>query len=86
MWNIGESLVKQNKTPEGEPGKYRQIYLDRKEVEVEKAEQEGLKVVPSAEIRGREGFRSKKHVHNRARRYMEKGFLWDLWKAWNEIA
>ena len=77
-------FVRIGQAPDKTPGKYRQIFLDRKVVEVEKATQEGLKVVPSAEIRGREGFRSKKHVYNRARRYMEKGFLWDLWRAWND--
>lgn len=36
MHNIGESLMKQNKREDGEPGKYREMYLERKDIEKEK--------------------------------------------------
>ncbi len=36
MHNVGESLMKQNKREDGEPGKYREIYLERKEYEAER--------------------------------------------------
>lgn len=47
-------------------GAYRTLYLERKPIEREKLGPEA----PQA------------HVHNRARRYMEKRLLRDLWRAW----
>ena len=79
MWNIGSSLLKQNRD-----GYYRARYLERKTYEILKAQQAGLMVAPAAKIPGARAaeFMSEGHVHNRARRYMEKRLLLHLWKAW----
>jgi hypothetical protein len=73
MFNLGEALVKQN-----QDGPYRTLYLGRKEIE-------RAKMRPSCERKpckaGAERC-SDAHTANRARRYMEKRFLVDLWKAW----
>lgn len=78
MYVIGDVLVKQG-------DEYRQIYLDRKVYERERAEKNGLQVVPSAKIptKEKEQYMSEGHVHNRAQRYMEKRLLKDLWQHWN---
>ena len=78
MWNIGQALVKTTHSP------YRQVYLDRKQVELDKAEAEGLTVKPAAQIKKAEQdqCRSVGHVANRAQRYMEKRLLKDVWQAW----
>lgn len=80
MYCIGESLVKRK-------GPYRDVYLARKAEEVEKAGAAGLTVVPSAKItaKNRHLHRSKGHVHARARRYMEKRLLRDLWRQWRHL-
>lgn len=77
MWTIGDSMFRSG-------GWYADFCRDRKVFEVEKAKQVGVEVVPSAKIpKGRESeFMSKGHVHNRAKRYMEKRLLRDLWRAW----
>lgn len=77
MFVIGDCLVK-GKTI------YREIYLRRKDHERARAEADGLKVVPAAQIpEGRmHEFTSDGHVHKRAQRYMEKRLLRDLWRAW----
>lgn len=79
LWNIGDALIKGN----GD-GRYRTIYLTRKELERAKAEALGLQVVPAAKIPKKRAseFMSEGHVHRRAQRYMEKTLLRDLWKAW----
>lgn len=81
MWNVGHALVRQN----GD-GRYRHIYLARKEYERERAEAAGLKVVPAPKIpKGRESeFMSVGHIDKRAQRYMEKRLLKDLWIAWRQ--
>jgi len=78
MWNIGQALVKTTASP------YRQVYLDRKQVELDKAAAEGLTVKPAAQIKKAEQdqCRSVGHVANRAQRYMEKRLLRDVWQAW----
>jgi len=82
MWSIGDSMVKAS------PSHYRDIYLARKELEVEKAKAEGLTVVPAEKIpKGKESdYRSQGHVHSRAKRYMEKRLVRDLWSAWKEAS
>ncbi len=79
MWNIGESLIKA-KNP------YRDLYLARKVHEVATFAAQGIRVVKSKDIPKDKGeavhYRSEKHVHNRARRYVEKRLLRDLWRAW----
>jgi hypothetical protein len=77
MFIIGDCLIKQQ-------GPYREVYLARKEYERQRAEAEGLAVVPAAKIpKGQAGaYRSEGHVHRRAQRYMEKIFLRDIRNAW----
>lgn len=69
MWNIGESILKQQlrKTDDGERyavGPYGQVYIDRRAYETEK--------------------NGEKYSHARAKRYMEKRLLRELWKAWRD--
>lgn len=75
LWTIGDSAIKP-------AGPYREMYLALKAKEVEKAEEKGLKVVPSANIpkKNREGYMSQAHVHNRAKRLTEKEILRALWR------
>lgn len=79
LWTVGDSLIKGN----GD-GPYRQIYLTRKDYERQRAEANGLTVVPQVKIpKGRAAeFMSDGHVHRRAQRHMEKRLLRDLWQAW----
>lgn len=87
---LGDSLIRGNfiKHDDGtkEDGKYRKIYLARKEYEIEKAKKAGLTVRPQAKIpvKNREKFMSEGHVHNRAKRYMEKMLLKHLWCEWRK--
>lgn len=78
MWNVGDCIIKAGE------GHYRHVYDERKEYEIKTAEAEGLTVAPSAKIPARRAaeYRSEGHVHNRAKRYMEKCFLRDLWREW----
>jgi len=76
MFNLGEALVKQN-----QDGPYRTLYLERKEIEREKMRPPCPGCKGKAERTGAERC-SDAHTANRARRYMEKRFLVDLWKAW----
>jgi hypothetical protein len=74
LFNLGACLVKGNKDgKDGPDGPYRALYLKRKEIERKKAEAAGIKM-------------TKKHIDNRARRYMEKRVLRDLWKAWRRAS
>ncbi len=77
MFVLGDSLLRQ-------AGPYKDLYEARKAIEIEKATAEGLTVVPAAKIpKGKAAeFRSAGHVHNRAKRYVEKRLLRDLWRAW----
>lgn len=77
MYVIGDCLIKQQ-------GRYREIYLARKAIEAAKAEAAGLRVLPAAKIKKSEaaGCISKKHIHFRAQRYMEKRLLRHLLRAW----
>ena len=56
-------------------------------MERQKAADEGLVVVAAAKIKKGEEEKSRSlgHVDNRARRYMEKRLLQDLWIAWREF-
>lgn len=78
MWNIGESIIKQQvRNPKGEDGKplgdaqaigyFGQVYLERKAYELARADD----ITPIL-------------AHNRAKRYMEKRLLRELWKAWRK--
>jgi hypothetical protein len=77
LFVIGDVLVKQQ-------GRYRDIYLARKEQERRKAEAKGLIVAATASIPKKRAheYMSLGHIDKRARRYMEKKLLRDLWKAW----
>lgn len=76
LWTIGDSLIKTSDGP------YRKLYDEFKANEIIKAEAKGLTVIESAKIpKGeKDQFMSKAHVHNRAKRLMEKELLRDLWK------
>ena len=65
MWRIGDSLLKGNKDG------YREMYLSRKAMELERL---------PADEKGR-----KMHAHRRAQRYVEKRLLRDLWRAWRGL-
>lgn len=78
LYVIGEVFIKQR------GGRYREVYLAEKNRQRRIAESKGIQVVPAAKIpkaRANE-FMSDGHVANRARRYMEKQFLLDLWVEW----
>jgi len=79
MYVIGDSLIKKQ-------GPYRDLYLERKTYEVQKAENEGLTVAPQAKIpaKKKNEYRSEGHIHARAQRYMEKRLLRNLWREWND--
>jgi hypothetical protein len=79
MFVIGDNLVKQKSA-------YRTVYDERKVRELEKAAEEGLTVAPAAKIpKGKHAeYRSEGHIHFRAKRYMEKRLLRDLWRAWRD--
>lgn len=78
LYTVGVSLIMAGESP------YRQVYLDRKKYEALKAEAAGLIVAPSAKIPAsrKAQYRSLGHIDNRARRYVEKRLLRDLWNAW----
>lgn len=80
MFIVGNNIIKLNK------GEYRRVYDAEKQRQIAKAAAEGLKIAPAAKIpkaRAAE-FRSEKHIHLRAKRYMEKRLLRDLWRAWRD--
>jgi hypothetical protein len=98
VWNIGDTVLKTqlrrvkdvdgNKTEEViATGPYGELYLQRKAYEIAKAKEQGLTVCPAAKIpKGKEEhYRSDGHIHNRAKRYIEKRLLRDLWQAWREL-
>jgi len=78
LYTIGDAMLKHVKCP------YRQIYLDRKAYESARAEADGLIVAPAVKIpKAKQAeYRSLGHIDNRARRYVEKRLLKDLWRAW----
>jgi len=79
VWTIGDSLFRAN-------GPYADLCRERKDHERAKAAAEGLTVVPSARIpKGRQAeYRSDGHIHARAKRWMEKRLVRDLWHAWRD--
>lgn len=79
VWNVGDSLFRAN-------GPYSDVCRVRKDYEREKAAERGLTVVPAAKIpaKNKEAYMSDGHVHNRAKRYMEKRLIRDLWRAWRD--
>lgn len=75
MYNIGESLLKTN------DGAYRETYLRRKEIE-QQAHPEWAAQRVIDRVTGKPVAAHPKHYHNRARRYMTKLLLKNLWQAW----
>lgn len=77
MFVIGEGLIKQR-------SEYYDVYRRRKDYERAVAKGRGLEVAPSAAIPRKRAaeFMSEGYVHKRAKRYMEKRLLRDLWNAW----
>ena len=85
LYTIGSSMVMSgDPKPGSNEVSYRQVYLDRKAYEAARAEADGLIVAPSAKIpKSKQGeYRSLGHIDNRARRYLEKRVLRDLWREW----
>jgi hypothetical protein len=79
---VGVPMVNHRKCP------YRKVYEERKAYEVAEAKKRGQKIVPADKAKklGWEKAISKKHIDNRARRYMVKRVLKNLWQAWrNEV-
>lgn len=79
VWTIGDAMFRSG-------GEYADLCRERKEFEREKAKAEGLTVCPAAKIpaNNKEQYRSDGHIHNRAKRYMEKRLIRDLWRAWRD--
>lgn len=79
VWNVGDALFRAG-------GEYADLCRERKAYEREKAEAEGLTVCPAAKIPAKDKhlYRSDGHIHNRAKRYMEKRLIRDLWRAWRD--
>lgn len=81
VWNLGECLVKAG-------GAYADLYRERKAYEIAKAVAQGLTVIEAAKIAkmkptDRHAYVSKGHIDRRAKRWMTKQCLVDLWLAWN---
>lgn len=73
LWTIGDCLIKTN----GNDGRYRACYLERKEFELKRLKKEWIK-------KGKDPKKFKPlHAHRRAQRYMEKLLLRDLWNKWH---
>lgn len=70
LWTIGAALIKAK-------GPYYELYLKRKEYEVQRNPEFDNGIDPKTGRR-----RGTKHCDLRAQRYMEKEFLKDLWRAW----
>lgn len=81
MYVIGDVLIK-NKS------EYRDLYLERKDIERAKAAALGLTVAPAAKIPAKlkDQYRSDGHIHALAQRYMEKRLLRNLWRAWRRAS
>lgn len=77
MFVIGDSLLKQS-------GPYKDLYNARKQWETDKATAAGKIVLPAAKINKKNAATSMSmgHVHLRAKRYVEKRVLRDLWRVW----
>jgi hypothetical protein len=78
VWTIGDSLFKSQSALEATDkrkarsvGPYRMIYDVRKEYELARL---------PADEKGRAG-----HAHDRAKRYMEKKLIRQLWKQWRKV-
>lgn len=78
VWTIGDSIIKGK-------GPYRKMYDDFKLVEQQSAEAKGLTILPAARITDKMKesgkYISEGHIHNRAKRKMEKAMVRDVWAA-----
>lgn len=64
-------------------GPYADLYRERKQIEIEKAQAAGLTIKPAAQIKaGERNVIAEGVIHNRALRYSEKRLIKDLWRAW----
>lgn len=80
MWNIVDVMLRQRRCV------YFSLYQERKAHERAKAAAAGLTVAPAAKIPKAKAaaYISLKHIDNRARRYVGKRLLRDLWRAWRD--
>jgi hypothetical protein len=78
-WRVAGSLLKAK-------GKYYEKYLEAKEYYTKRCERDGIKILPQAKIKGKDGngVISEGHIHNMALRKMIKLFLAHLWLTWRE--
>lgn len=83
-WQAGDCLLKAGIRGGKPTSQWGWIYLNRKKYEQQQAKKRGLVVLPAAKIKnGMRNVISEGHIHNRAKRYMEKRFLQWLWETWN---
>ncbi len=83
-WRLGSSLMRAK-------GKFYEYYLEQKDRYVERYENQGVKMVPAANLPEKnskkyepENTISEGHMHNQALRKMIKLFLACLWLVWRE--
>jgi len=80
VWTLSESILKHPASP------YNVMFQRRREQETAAAVARGLTVVAAADWqRGAANVISKMHINNRARRYMEKRLLYDMWRHWRRL-
>ena len=79
MWNVGACIVKAG-------GPLKALYDTRKVVELAKCEAIAADPVERALYARGGRYAPRLHAHNRARRYVEKRFLRELWRAWRQTA
>lgn len=80
MWVIGDALFRAN-------GPYADLCRERKAYEARKAEAVGKIVCPAAKVPAKADpadYMTHGHIHSRAKRWMEKRLLRDLWRAWRD--
>lgn len=76
VWNVGESMIKQQIRRDKQTGEshaigpYGELYKWRKATKGPKMAEQGCSDI---------------HIHNEAKRYMEKQFLEDLYRAWHKV-
>jgi len=83
-WRLGSSLMRAK-------GKFYTYYLNEKEKYQQRYENQGIKIVPVAQLPKKDGKKyepedkiAEGHVHNQALRKMIKLFLACFWLAWRE--
>lgn len=83
-WQLGDVVLRAQlrKDCPSDERPYGDLYVERKAFEVRRAEERGLIVKPAARIKRGEDAISEGVVHLRAKRYVEKRVLRDLWRAW----